>query len=346
MNHTRMSSTNESSQTANESTSVTHLLLVALFGVVVTTSVLLNFVGLFFMVKDKELKKHSQHMVFMILTITEITIDVFYLCLFYWNTEFAYLCQGLIIVLSIARNNVFLHLLYLCWERLCAITVSLHSMFNILVQVKTRVIFLGISTVLSFVLIAPPYLLYTRNSKPEACFAEDLLAENSRFVFGYCRTVYCIEIIMICVTYTYLTKKIRTLIGISFNWVERAQNTTSVTMDAKTSDPNSEKNLRKNQNTLQVHGAAGLSRDTTPEWKQEKAGLKWKLRAFKMTQSTILATVIPSTPMIVLQFAGYIKPEILNRRMDMVISMCNTAHAVIFPLVFIATVKHLKFCKK
>jgi hypothetical protein len=71
-----------------------------------------------------------------------------------------------------------------------------------------------------------------------------------------------------------------------------------------------------------------------------KVGQAWKLRAFKMVRNTFLSTLIPSTPMIVSQIVGYIRPDLLNETVDTVISLCNVAHAIVFPLLFIVTVKN------
>jgi hypothetical protein len=68
-------------------------------------------------------------------------------------------------------------------------------------------------------------------------------------------------------------------------------------------------------------------------------GLQWKLRALKMVKYTILSTIIPSIPMVVTQIVGYIRPDILNFTADVVISICNVVHAVVFPFVFIVNVK-------
>jgi hypothetical protein len=69
------------------------------------------------------------------------------------------------------------------------------------------------------------------------------------------------------------------------------------------------------------------------------AGLAWKLRAFKIVKYTFLSTIIPSVPMVVTQIVGYIRPDILNETVDMVISLCNVVHSIVFPLMFVFTVK-------
>jgi hypothetical protein len=68
-------------------------------------------------------------------------------------------------------------------------------------------------------------------------------------------------------------------------------------------------------------------------------GLAWKLRAYKMVKYTFLSTIIPSVPMVVSQIVGYIRPDILNETVDTVISLCNIVHAILFPLMFVLTVK-------
>lgn len=114
-------STNENLQVTSDGSAMSLIILFYMFSFIVTSSVLLNFAALFFMMKDKGLRRHSQYLMFMIISSTEIVIDIFYLCLFYWNKTFVYFCHVLLIVLTIGRNNVFFHLMYLCIERLCAI---------------------------------------------------------------------------------------------------------------------------------------------------------------------------------------------------------------------------------
>jgi hypothetical protein len=68
-------------------------------------------------------------------------------------------------------------------------------------------------------------------------------------------------------------------------------------------------------------------------------GLQWKLRALRMVRYTFVSTILPSLPMAVTQIIGYIRPDLLNYTVDVVISVCNIVHAVVFPLMFIVTVK-------
>lgn len=146
-------STNENLQVTSGGSAMSLIILFYMFSFIVTSSVLLNFAALFFMMKDKGLRRHSQYLMFMIISSTEIVIDIFYLCLFYWNRTFVHFCHVLLVVLIIRRNNVFFHLMYLCVERLCAITVSLQKVFQILINSRNRVIFLGISLFASSALL-------------------------------------------------------------------------------------------------------------------------------------------------------------------------------------------------
>lgn len=130
-------------QVTSDGSALSLIILFYMFGFIVTSSVLLNSAALFFMMKDKDLRRHSQYLMFMIISSTEIVIDIFYLCLFYWNRTFVHFCHVLLVVLIIGRNNVFFHLMYLCIERLCAITVSLQKVFQILINSRNRVIFSG-----------------------------------------------------------------------------------------------------------------------------------------------------------------------------------------------------------
>jgi hypothetical protein len=69
------------------------------------------------------------------------------------------------------------------------------------------------------------------------------------------------------------------------------------------------------------------------------AGLAWKLRAYKMVKYTFFSTTIPSVPMVVTQIVGYIRPDLLNETIDTVITFCNVVHAIVFPLMFVLTIK-------
>lgn len=319
------------------------IILFYMFSFIVTSSVLLNFAALFLMMKDKGLRRHSQYLMFMIISSTEIVIDIFYLCLFYWNKTFVYICHMLLIVLTIGRNNVFFHLMYLCIERLCAITVSLQKVFQILINSRNRVIFLGISLFASAALLIPSYFLYDRTERPEACMVQSLFQENGKFVLMYIRTVYCIELLIVCLIYFQLTRKIKHLM-VSVSPVVNNAGMNSIDIPPSA---NHKVNDLDNCNAETQEQTVGISsQKKAPKLQGNRNGLAWKIRAFKFTQATILATVIPSSPMAVLQIVGYIKPDLLSKRADLVISMSNTAHAVIFPLVFIATVKKLECCKK
>jgi hypothetical protein len=69
------------------------------------------------------------------------------------------------------------------------------------------------------------------------------------------------------------------------------------------------------------------------------AGLAWKLRAYKMVKYTILTTIIPSIPMVATQIVGYIRPDLLNETTDTIISVCTVVHTIMFPVMFLVSVK-------
>lgn len=185
--------------------------------------------------------------------------------------------------------------------------------------------------------------MYDRTERAEACMVQSLFQENGKFVLMYIRTVYCIELLIVCLIYFQLTRKIRHLmVSVSPVVNNACPNSIDIPPSA-----NHKVNDLDNCNAETQEQTVGISsQKKAPKLQGNRNGLAWKIRAFKFTQATILATVIPSSPMAVLQIVGYIKPGLLSKRADLVISMSNTAHAVIFPLVFIATVKKLECCKK
>lgn len=65
-----------------------------------------------------------------------------------------------------------------------------------------------------------------------------------------------------------------------------------------------------------------------------------------MLRSAILTTVIPSIPVLVLQIADYFDSTFMNAKLDVIISLFNLLHALLFPAVFIVTVKQPKCWRK
>lgn len=89
-----------------------------------------------------------------------------------------------------------------------------------------------------------------------------------------------------------------------------------------------------------------MCKQANHESRIQKQGGKWKPRTLKMLRSSILTTVIPSIPMLGLQTGEYFDPNFMNPSLDVVISLFNVLHAIIFPLVFIVTVKKPKCCMR
>jgi hypothetical protein len=198
-----------------------------------------------------------------------------------------------------------------------------------------------------------------------ACGVEYVFYPNARAMVSYARTIYCIEILITCFIYMLIAKEIRTLVNTTDNSSSQQTEATEVSVPPSSNEATCpEHTFRTDQGTstkvvaFDENFEAGSSNQGLPSTTLKslpmvrgergqipknrtkiKAGLQWKFRAFKMVTYTILSTIIPSVPMVVTQIVGYIKPDLLNETVDVVISLCNVFHAILFPIMFLVTVK-------
>lgn len=329
-------------------------------GTIMFLAIVFNITGVVLMLKSKELRKHSQNFIYMIISMTELFIDVFYLLMVFWKQRVLYVCGIFFFLYTVGRHNVIIHLIYLCVERFCAVNPSLHRTFQRMITIKSRLIFLGLSMVASCILVLPPIILYA-TPEPYDCGVAHIFAENTGFVLGINRTVFSIELLFIFTIYIYLVKKIKTINnsvhpitvvrtveehGTLSSLKENSRNPstliTTTTLNSKPSEVlcnpdrstgcSSQENDKYSQNRIQVSSIPKKS--------------KWKLKAFKMLKCAILTTIIPSTPLIFIHILILIKPSLRNHFLDLIISLCNISHAIIYPLVFMITVKQCKCTKR
>lgn len=329
-------------------------------GTIMFLAIVFNITGIALMLKSKELRKHSQNFIYMIISMTELFIDVFYLMMVFWKQRVLYVCGIFFFLYTVGRHNVIIHLIYLCVERFCAVNPSLNRTFQRMITIKSRLIFLALSMVASCILFLPPIILYA-TPEPNDCGVAQIFAENGGLVLGVNRTVYSVELIFIFTIYIYLVKKIKTINssvhpitvlrtvkehGTLSSFKENSQNPSMfITTTASSSKPSevlcnpdrstacsSQENDKYLQNRIQFSSIPKKS--------------KWKLKAFKMLKCAILTTIIPSTPLIFINILILIKPSLRNHFLDLIISLCNISHAIIYPLVFMITVKQCKCTKR
>lgn len=134
----------------------------------------------------------------------------------------------------------------------------------------------------------PAVFMYDRTERPEACMVQSLFQENEKFVFMYIRTVYCIELLIVCLIYFHLTRKIRHLM------VSVSPVVNNAGMNSLDIPPSANHNINDidNRNVETQEQTVGISsQKKAPKLQGNGKGLAWKIRAFKVTQATILATV-------------------------------------------------------
>lgn len=175
-------------------------------GTIMFLAIVFNITGIALMLKSKELRKHSQNFIYMIISMTELFIDVFYLMMVFWKQRVLYVCGIFFFLYTVGRHNVIIHLIYLCVERFCAVNPSLNRTFQRMITIKSRLIFLALSMVASCILFLPPIILYA-TPEPNDCGVAQIFAENGGLVLGVNRTVYSVELIFIFTIYIYLVKK-------------------------------------------------------------------------------------------------------------------------------------------
>lgn len=329
-------------------------------GTIMFLAIVFNITGVVLMLKSRELRKHSQNFIYIVVSMTELFLDVFYLLMVFWKQRVLYVCGIFFFLYTVGRHNVITHLIYLCVERFCAVNPSLNRTFQRMITIKSRLIFLGVSLVASCILFLPMIILYATQD-PNDCGVAQIFKEKTGLVLGINRTVYSIELLFIFTIYIYLVRKIKTINNsvhpiTVVRTVEEQSNLSSIkensrnpstfitttTLNSKPSEVlcnpdrstacSSQDNDKYSQNRVQVSSIPRKS--------------KWKLRAFKMLKCAILTTIIPSTPLIFIQILILIKPSFRNHFLDLIISLCNISHAIIYPLVFMINVKQCKCTKR
>ena len=90
-------------------------------------AIILNITGMSFMLLDKGLRKRNQNIAFFIIAVSEMFVDMMYLPIVFWKSNGENLCFVIYIFISIGRNNVFAHLLYLCFERFNIVYLFFHT---------------------------------------------------------------------------------------------------------------------------------------------------------------------------------------------------------------------------
>lgn len=233
-----------------------------------------------------------------------------------------------------------------------------------------RLITFSISTMISVVISAPPIFIYAVKDSL-ACRPEILFGNNVRFVLRYFRTVLLLQIVSMLGIYLYIIKKIRTLtapntcaVNNSRIFIIKVQSSeaeniskTKLTdsgkkeevLREKTEDCVEKKCFQSSSQICKDEKAKEIvSVPNHPQHRKEikKQGGKWKPRTLKMLRSAILTTVIPSIPVLVLQIADYFDSTFMNAKLDVIISLFNLLHALLFPAVFIVTVKQPKCWRK
>lgn len=88
-----------------------------ILAIIMGVSIALNVMVVVLLTKEKYLRKRSQYLVFSIISVSEIFNDVLYLMLLFLRQYEDYMCMLIILVYSVNRHNVFIHLLYLCVDR-------------------------------------------------------------------------------------------------------------------------------------------------------------------------------------------------------------------------------------
>lgn len=322
-------------------------------------AILFNTTGILLMLKSRDLRKHSQNFIFMIISVTELLIDVFYLFQVFWKSEIQYVCGIAFFLYTMGRHNVITHLIYLCVERFCAVKPVLNNMFQRMIRIKCRLIFLAISLISSCVLFLPTVIMYA-NPVTHACGVIDIFGEKHGFVLGMNRTVFCVELLFVSVIYIYLVKKIKSLNNvIHVQTAPVAQSRTIPTTKDNASNPSSNNPPQtfsmtskcssvKDGQTCCDQTMTSSNKDSEYSYQSQTNSMpkgRWRLRAFKMLRCAILTTVVPSIPLFFIQLMTLIRPSLRSPLLDLFISLCNISHAIIYPLVFMVTVKQCK-CKR
>lgn len=351
------------------------MIVYSFLGTVMTLAISLNIVNCVVMIKNKDLRKHNQFIVYITISLTEAFIGVLFIVIIFWRQDgVEYFCVSIFLLLTIGREIIQVHLLCLCLERYFALSVSLIHVFRKLTSVKGRLVILLVCIILSFVVFAPVAFIHA-NKDVYSCGPDTLFGTNARFVLRFSRTIYSVQVLAMLGIYLCVIKKIRTLIlpsstGVSFsrhvvinvqsfnseskskpmlnNCSQELKDITKTLNNVKPTSVKDNLSDSSNLQTVQQTKAnlTAMSKHPISNTKSIKQGKSWKPRTLKMLRTAIFATVIPSIPMLALQIGDYLNPTFMNASLDVVISLCNVFHSFVFPLVFIVTVKQPKCCKK
>ena len=216
----------------------------------------------------------------------------------------------------------------MCFERFCALKLSLRRLFNTLITLKTRIIFLVCSLTVSFIFFSIPVILYS-NRWAATCGIRDIFGEHARFFLNYTRTTYSIEIVLTSVMYLYISKKMNAITAPKPSPARQGQHVLNTVTQFN------ESGMVRPTQTTSAHIPLEVPTSTTNTW---------RYRSIKMMRLAIITTVVPSLPMLISQVIGFIKPDILNRPIDAIISLCNVCHAICLPMTFMVSVKKPKCC--
>lgn len=330
-----------------------------ILGTIVSVAILLNIASCMIMIKNKDLRKHRQFFVYITISLTEIFIDALYIVILFWRRgSVEFFCLFIFLFYCLGRENIQLQLLGLCIERCFALNVSLNDTFRKMVTVKGRLTAFILCVVISSLIMVPPVFIYAHRDS-YACGPATLFQNNSRLVLRYIRTVFALQIVSMLGMYLYVTKKVQTLTAPNLHSTDVSQLGTfqcKPERNITTVCNGSSQNTKENSNTCVTQATSSTTLRTEIVKKTSKEspkqsnhpnlhnnikrqGGKWKPRTLNMLRSAILTTVFPALPMLGLQIVDYINPRFMNTTHDVIISLSNVFHAVVFPLIFIMTVK-------
>lgn len=328
-----------------------------ILAIIMGVSIALNVTAIIILAKDKYLRKRSQYLVFSIISVSEIFNDVLYLMLLFLRQYGDYMCMLIFLVYLVNRHNVFIHLLYLCVERYCALRVSSRNLFTKMTRVKTRLVFLCCSFAATSALFLPMFLLYSKKST-KGCGVMNLFGPNAAIMLNLIRMIFSMEAITISVLYFYISKKIRMLVSNSqnpANWTISSTNPCTertqaprLQNDQSVQGPSGKRIIATNKviaNTVvgcttSDEPTVKVERQTTDSREARQDGGKWKLRAFYILRTNVVVTVILSLPMLVFQVLSFIEPSTYtDPKVNIALSASNMFHAVLFPFMFIVQLK-------
>lgn len=331
-------------------------------GTILSAAIFLNIVSCVIMMKNKDLRKHKQCFVYATISLTEVFIDALYIVKLFWRRgDVEYFCMIIFLLYSLGREKIQLHLLCLCIERCFALNVSFNKLFRKMVNTRGRLTTFIFCLTVSILIVTPPVFLYG-DKYSYACGPATLFGRNSRSVLRYYRTVFSVQVVSMFGMYLYVTKKVSSLTAphhsanVSHSITVKPKNRLETVLNGS---------CQETKGTSKTHVTVSSSKSTSKAVQETKDKLpkqsshphhqkqndrqdgQWKPRTLSMLRSAIFTTVFPSLPMLGLQIADYINPRFMSTALDVFISFCNVLHAIIFPLIFIVTVKkNARICCK